>query len=954
MMLWMLPSEFIDATKLYRIPAMNSSVSEIDKIVADYLIAVETGDNADLDTLCERHPEHADGIRDYFALRANVLQVFGNEDASAAIQIEGYDILREIGRGAMGVVFEAVQSKLHRQVAIKVLKEGALGSAATKKRFEDEAKLIAKLDHEHVVGVIDYGVVNGQPYMVMPLVRGKALHKAVQKGPLPHAQVAKLMLQTTSAISAAHQQGIIHRDIKPANILADVDLQSCRISDFGLAAWNEQTQRLTQTGDIIGTAGYIAPEIIRGKSKGDVQSDIYSIGATIYALLTGAPPFRATTPAESILLAMNSDPVPPLSLNPGIAVDLESICLKCMHPSPDRRYETVADVHEDLKRFIDGRPVLARPVSSWESFVRWAKRNQRLAASLAAIALLAFCLTGISTYSTFSIIRKNEDLRLALVKQEQLTIKSNQSLSTSIKAIDQFFSKLGSSRMLSDTPATIELRKEFFDEGIEYLEQFLEENRDNPELQFEVGRAMLQLSTMNQRLRHDEGWKKYANDALPVLEKAYLSDSESLYKAHEYAQALMHAAQSNLRSQGLEAVTPLFEKATEISTSIVEAIEQGSYNNTSDGAVHFASRIVHQRKRFDAGERESATAKANKAMAEFAAYVRPREYNITLLGSAAQFSNWVAILNSKLGNHEEAVLNFQNTCDYARKALAINPNYDEGLTQLFYGLGNLSSNWQKNQTVGNDQIQSAKLEAIRIAKRMVDRHPVNFRYRYNYLEAVNNAGVVIVQFDPKLGKEYLAEAGELLDQQFLLNSRSTSPRKWFELTVLKASHLRGKITAVGDDDPTLKMEMIETLCELNNEIMSINPGQATRVLLADQLDNYVLSFLENDRFEQVFKTCQLAFENWSSADSFDATFELSGKLKKYINAFSNYEDFLNVDWPVSFTDCFRKSFHLVESRLDSFSGNESLHKISKSQDEIVLLLREIGKNSVVETTDDSK
>lgn len=389
---------------------MNSYISKIDKIISAYVLAVESGDETDLDTLCDRHPEHADGIRDYFAVRANVLHAIGIEDSTAAIQIEGYDILREIGRGAMGVVFEAIQQNLHRQVAIKVLKDGALGSAATKKRFEDEAKLIAQLDHENIVGMIDYGVMSGQPYMVMPLVHGKALHKAVQKGPLPHADVAKLMLQLTSAISAAHDQGIIHRDIKPANILADADLQSCQISDFGLAAWNEQTQRLTQTGDIVGTVGYIAPEVIRGNSKGNTKSDMYSIGATMYALLTGVPPFRAATPAESLLLAMNSDPVPPRSLNSGIPVDLESICLKCMHPTPDRRYATAQDIHDDLQRFIGGRPVVARTVSTWESFLRWTKRNRRLAAAMAAAGLLLFSLLTAISVSLASSYRYSNEL----------------------------------------------------------------------------------------------------------------------------------------------------------------------------------------------------------------------------------------------------------------------------------------------------------------------------------------------------------------------------------------------------------------------------------------------------------------------------------------------------------------------------------------------------------------
>lgn len=507
---------------------MNTSISHVDKIIAEYLIAVETGEETNLDTLCDQHPEHADGIRDYFAVRANVLHVIGTDDSAAAIQIEGYEILREIGRGAMGVVFEAIQKNLHRQVAIKVLKEGALGSAATKKRFEDEAKLIAQLDHENVVGVIDYGVVGGQPYMVMPLARGKALNKAIQKGPVSDSVVATLMLQITSAIAAAHDQGIFHRDIKPGNILADADLTSCQISDFGLAAWNEQTRGLTQTGDIIGTPGYIAPEVIRGKSKGDVKSDIYSIGATIYALLTGSQPFRAATPAESILLAMNSDPVSPRTLNPGIPVDIESICLKCMHPTSDRRYASVHDIHVDLQKFIDGKPVVARPVSAWESTSRWAKRNRGLAATLAATAALTFGLIGVVTYSSYTISKTNEDLKESLEKQESLTASAND-------AIDDFLFELSeSNELLKGVPGTQEKRLALLKKSQNHYRRVIETGSAKSKVR--LSKALAASAQVNWLIGNSEETKNDLQRAIAIIEEtsSHEGANDRLYSAYEF------------------------------------------------------------------------------------------------------------------------------------------------------------------------------------------------------------------------------------------------------------------------------------------------------------------------------------------------------------------------------------------------------------------------------------
>jgi len=180
--------------------ASDSSASDLDKVIADYLLAVETGDECDLDTVCERHPDHAEGIRRYFNVKQQLFDSLEADDSAAKIEIEGFEILREIGRGGMGIVFEALQKNLNRNVAIKVLREGALASVAGRKRFEDEAQLIAKFQHDHIVDVIQYGSVDSRPYMVMPLATGKSLNLVIQNGPLPHQTVAKIMFDVADAL----------------------------------------------------------------------------------------------------------------------------------------------------------------------------------------------------------------------------------------------------------------------------------------------------------------------------------------------------------------------------------------------------------------------------------------------------------------------------------------------------------------------------------------------------------------------------------------------------------------------------------------------------------------------------------------------------------------------------------------------------------------------------------
>ena len=290
--------------------ATNGIVCTYDShVISDYLLACEAGTAPSLDTLCEQHPDFADGIRDYFRetdqLAAN-LQM----PTVDAVQIDGYEVVKEIGRGGMGVVFEARQLSLGRSVAIKVLRDAALSSSSIRARFDKEAQLIAQLKHDNIVDVIEFGRVDDRPFLVMPLLEGQPLSRSISKEPLSEKAAAKIMLTVTDAVQFAHSQGVIHRDIKPGNIMGDDE--RCQVMDFGLAFVEDSDQRLTGTGDVIGTLGFLAPEIIRGQSRGDVATDVYALGATLYSLLVGQSPHRAATAAaESMMLAMQGEPVEP-------------------------------------------------------------------------------------------------------------------------------------------------------------------------------------------------------------------------------------------------------------------------------------------------------------------------------------------------------------------------------------------------------------------------------------------------------------------------------------------------------------------------------------------------------------------------------------------------------------------------------------------------------------------
>ncbi len=384
----------------------------IDLLAEDYARRCRLGESPTVEEYASRHPELADEIRQVLPAVAflergkrsgsrsgsgtgtGTRSGLGSGFMAAAFapsvkQLGENRIVRELGRGGMGIVYEAVQEPLGRRVAVKVLLRHAYSNVMSRQRFLREAKVVARLHHPHIVPIYAIGEQDGLPYYVMPMIDGAGLDRLppdTTTEPREHARwVARLGRQAAEALAYAHGQGILHRDIKPANLLLDKD-GTLWLADFGLAKLIDDLS-ITGTGDLPGTLRYLAPECLHHEA--DARSDVYSLGLTLYELLVGQPAFMELDRVR-LLHQIEAQRVPePRQLKPTIPRELETIVLKAMSADPVARYATAADLADDLSRFLEGHPIRARRATASQRLIHWSRRNPTIAALTATSIVLA-------------------------------------------------------------------------------------------------------------------------------------------------------------------------------------------------------------------------------------------------------------------------------------------------------------------------------------------------------------------------------------------------------------------------------------------------------------------------------------------------------------------------------------------------------------------------------------
>lgn len=460
----------IGAVRMALVPAHEEARERLlDEAVTAWLRAAEAGESPDPRAWLERYPSVAVELLEYFADQARLdraagplREIFEPPHGSAVppraippcatpplnqntggktvaysrpttnpvpVEIYGafgeYELLAEIARGGMGIVYQARQTRLNRTVALKMILAGQFADQDEVRRFLVEAEAAAGLDHPGIVPVYECGQVGGQHFFSMGFVDGPSLAAVLAAAPLPARRAADVLAQVADAVDYAHAQGVIHRDLKPGNILLDRDGHP-RVTDFGLAKRVTGDSGLTHTGQAIGTPNYMPPEQAAGKlAEISPASDIYSLGGVLYAALVGRAPFQAATPMETLVQVMEREPAPPRQLNPGVPRDLETIVLKCLQKERHKRYATARQLADELRRFLLGEPILARPVGRLERSWRWCRRNRLVAALSAAAMFSLFAVAVVSTVAAYRLnveqLRTSQSLKRAeLAEQDAL------------------------------------------------------------------------------------------------------------------------------------------------------------------------------------------------------------------------------------------------------------------------------------------------------------------------------------------------------------------------------------------------------------------------------------------------------------------------------------------------------------------------------------------------------
>jgi tetratricopeptide (TPR) repeat protein len=633
---------------------------------------------------------------------------FRGPPSFAVPPVEGYELLAELGRGGMGVVYKARHKALKRTVALKMVLGGQNERSLT--RFQTEAEAVARLQHPNIVQIYEVGQSNGMPYFAMEFVEGCNLTAKLAGTPQPAKECARLVATLARAMHYAHEHGIVHRDLKPGNILlggtppasggrqpasggrkspGDSTLGTPKITDFGLAKKLDDASGPTRTGDVMGTPSYMAPEQAMGRLDHiGPATDVYALGAILYELLTARPPFKAETAMDTMFQVMYTDPVRPGRLRAKMPQDLETVCLKCLEKEAARRYPTALALAEDLDHFINDEPIQARPVGPVGLALRWARRRPA-AAALVGVSALAFvaALAGSLLYNfkqdQWNSQEKQLNQRLALLadseKQkadealrerqnaetardkavnlqklaEERRLQAERNFQKARQAVEEMLNEVGNTR-LENVPYMDAVRRTLLSRAVDFHRSFLEADSADPSIRFQAAQAYVQLGNIYRKLgteRSDrvEAEKAYG-EAIKLLDKLRSQSPDHPAYGQALADAYFHDAQLLRELDRLSDAEAANRQALKIQEGLAGAYpKEPAYRHARSQTLNELGMIARKRGQAKAAEQayEAALAIQEALTKEFP---DQRIYEEKLAGSR----NDLGALYASIGRPEKA------------------------------------------------------------------------------------------------------------------------------------------------------------------------------------------------------------------------------------------------------------------------------------------------------------
>lgn len=792
-------------------------------------------------------------------------------DTGDGPRIAGYEILGELGRGGMGVVYKARQVGLNRVVALKMILAAGQVTQKDLERFRIEGEAVAQLDHPNVVKIYEIGEHDGLPFFSFEFVDGGNLAKKISTDPVKPREAAEIMLGLAEGMETAHRKNIIHRDLKPANVLLARD-GTPKITDFGLAKKVDEDSGMTRAGTVLGTPSYMPPEQAEGKiNELGPHSDIYSLGAILYDLVTGRPPFRGETLLDTLFLVKTAEPMPPARLQPRLPRDLETICLKCLEKEPSKRYATAGDLAEDLRRFVQGRSIKARPTPLWEKAWKYTKRKP---ADALAIALSVLVLVGIVGGGWTLGAMKAEEARKELeranteakLKEEAVASEKEAQRQRGIaeekrkiaernfqiaRATVEDLTKLGRVE-LAAVVGTDAVRRNLLQRAIKFNQGFIEQKEDDPDIRFRAAQAATYnadlLDSLGQ-LKEAEASFQDGQAALQQLVQAnpknpnYLEALASNYTNH--ALLLQRISKRKDAAEKYEQARKLLEQSRELGAKPAETTLLLTQVLNNEGLLAQS-----------AGQFERAAgvfAQASKNAAELHEQ-QPRnvDYLLELARAQRNLGNCQAALGkiqacedslNKAIDAYEQVINLDNTIGAYQEEL--------GTAQLELGL--------KVRDLEPRLAAKCFRDAVSRFERLVKAFPKTLTYQESLAKALNSQGVLFqAQGKAAEAEKSYAKAAEL--QAALVKEQPNAPQ--YQLNLIKnlvnrarQANLRGQ--------PKEATQLFEQAEKLVKDLVTRQPDVAEYELERSRIDNELgVLYALQGRLEDAAKRFRQARSNF--------------------------------------------------------------------------------------------